>query len=128
MLSIKRQIETTTGSVENANSQSAWTVVSQVKKSGYPIPCKRLKDTSARIVSNRHVAADARGNYQRMLSIARQTGIAMQFAKNVNIQHALHVGKGAQRYGHHTQRLQTRCTGALHARSARQPSGNAQNV
>ena len=95
MLSIKTKFEDPTVSVETANSQSAWTVVSQVKKSGYPIPCKRLKDTSARIVSNIHVRADARGNYQRMLSIAKLPGIATQFAENVNIQHALHVGKGA---------------------------------
>ena len=41
---------------------------------------------------------------------------------------APHVSKGAQSYGHHTQKLQTRCTRALHARSARQRSGNAQNA
>ena len=85
MLSIKRKVEIITGSVENVNSQSAWTVESQVKKIGYPIPCKRLKDTSVRIVSNIYVRADARDNYQRMLSIAGQTGIATQFAENANI-------------------------------------------
>ena len=95
MLSIKRQVDVTTESVENANSQSAWTVVSQVKKSGYPIPCKRLKDTSARIVSNIHVRADARDNYQCMLLITMQREDATQFAESVNTQHARHVGKGA---------------------------------
>ena len=114
-----KNLEITTRSVETANTQSAWTVESPVKKSGYPIPCKRLKDTSVRIASNMHARADARGNYRRRPSITVLPGIATQFAETASTQHALHVGKKAPRYGHHTQRLQTRCTSALHARRTR---------
>ena len=67
--------------------------------------------------TNGNVAAHARGDCQRMPSLATLPGIATQCAKSVNTQHALHVGNRALKSGHQTPRFQTRCTSALRARS-----------
>ena len=119
MLSIKRKLDITTRSVESASSQVAWTVESQVQKNGYRIPCERPKDTSVGIASmatHLHARANARGNYQILLSIEMQEVGAIQFAENVSIRCARNVDKVAERYAHYTQICRTRRTRALHAR------------
>ena len=46
--------------------------------------------------------------------------ISMIAAAIASTPSAPNVDKGAQRYGHHTQKIQTTCTGALHAKGPMQ--------